>query len=228
MDFIDDFKYKNNSYTNKIRDSEYIEHQKVKIHGCDDICEIIISNKEINYSLLNDNEKSKFIQNTKLLIASSTDSIDIKKKYNKKFTKSLITSGLQEKNMFSSILFLNEHYISNCIIYNKDTGKYYKTGLRNSEHIYCMYENNSWFPMDEPHDITISESIDDLSHIITMDITTNMIYNLYLKSLTNYKLDDLQTISNELDIPILNGNGKKKTKQGLYNEINLKKIMESI
>ena len=57
-----------------------------------------------------------------------------------------------------------------------------------------------------------------------MDINTNMIYKLYLQNISKYKVNELQTIASELNIP-LNNNGKKKTKQDLYNEINLKKIL---
>jgi hypothetical protein len=224
MDFIKDFKNKNNNYTQKIKDSRFFEQKETITKGFHDICEIMISKYEINYSLMNDNEKSKFILDTKLSIANSLDEINMKEKYNRKFTNSLIMKGLQDTNIFSSILYLNEYYNCNCIIYNNDTDKYYRTGLKNNEEIFCEFKNNSWFLIENKDNIKFVNDINELSNIITMDINTNMIYKLYLQNISKYKVSELQTIATELNIP-LNNNGKKKTKQDLYNEINLKKIL---
>ena len=226
MEFIKDFKNKHNNYTQKIKDSRFFEQKKI-IKGVQDICELIISNYELNYSILNDNEKPKFIQDKKLLIANTLDDVNMKEKYNKKFSKALIMKGLQETNVFSSILYLNEYYNCNCIIYNNDTNKYYRTGIKNNEEVVCEFKNNSWFLIQNKDNINCVDEINELSNIITMDIDTNMIYKLYLQSISKYKVNDLQTIASELNIS-LTKNGKKKTKQELYNQINLKKIVESI
>ena len=46
----------------------------------------------------------------------------------------------------------------------------------------------------------------------------------FLKPFSNYKLDDLRKIAEELNID-LKKNNKKKIKKELYNEINLKKLL---
>ena len=53
---------------------------------------------------------------------------------------------------------------------------------------------------------------------------TNFVYNSYLKTISNYKLDDLVNIANECNMSLTNEKGKKKTKKELYEEINLIKL----
>lgn len=224
MEFIVEFKNKHNHYCEKIKDSVYFELRKQTKQGFQDICEIFINHYETDYSILNENEKIKYLITKKLEIASLIDNIQFKELYNTKFSKKIITSGLQSTNKLSSILYLNEHYKCNCIIYNVDTNKYYQTSLKNYPKIYCEYKHNTWFPHDNIEDINILNDINDLQNIIHMDISTIMIYKPYLKSLSIYKLKELQDIASELNISFINHKQKKKTKQELYNEINLKQI----
>ena len=228
MEFINNPVLNKNKYSQKIKDCKYTEGNKVfeKIveKSYDDICEIIISQNELEYSILDDSEKSQYSKKKKLDVASNITT-DI---YNTSFKKNLISQGLQILNMFSSILYLNDFYQCNCIIFNKDTNKYYKTGIKERRVVLCKYHKNKWY-LDEREisdDIKYS-TLDDLKNIIKMDIETNMIYKLYLKPLSKYKLSDLHEIANELNIQI-KMNGKNKLKKVLYDEINLKKIMESI
>ena len=60
-----------------------------------------------------------------------------------------------------------------------------------------------------------------------MDIPTNMIYQTYLQSFSKYKLNDLQKIALENNLPI-KINNKNKVKKQIYDEINLKKLTEHI
>ena len=60
--------------------------------------------------------------------------------------------------------------------------------------------------------------------INSYEVKCNNLWRIYdlnkpLKSLTVYKLKELQHISNVLDLPIHNSNGKKKTKKVLYQQI---------
>ena len=50
-----------------------------------------------------------------------------------------------------------------------------------------------------------------------------MIYNTFLKPISNYKLDEIVNIAKENNINLLN-NGKKKNKKTLYDEINFIKL----
>ena len=116
MEFIEIFENSTNQYSKKIKDSKYTEgRQEIQQKGVDDICEIIIGNNEIEYSSCGNSQKSSLILKKKLEIASS---IIPKENYTKKFTVSLIQNGFQSKNVFSSILYLNEFYKIHCIIYN--------------------------------------------------------------------------------------------------------------
>ena len=45
---------------------------------------------------------------------------------------------------------------------------------------------------------------------------------IQLKSMSSYKLDELQSIASMFGIPLENSHKKKKTKQLLYEEINSK------
>ena len=229
MEFLELFENNVNNYTSKIKQSKYIEntnHSTVQKKGKKDICHIIISKNNLEYSLLKNNEKDNFILKKKLEIASEIDTSHSNDYYNFSFNKSLISNGLQSDNNFSSILYLNDIFKCNCIIHNKDTNKYYKTGLKNYENIICKYENNSWFLDDDPVEKikTYSSDLNELNNIIHFDIKTNEIYKLFLKPFSNYKLDDLRKIAEELNID-LKKNNKKKIKKELYNEINLKKLL---
>ena len=228
MEFINNPVLNKNKYSQKIKDCKYIEGNKVfeKIveKNYDDICEIIISQNELEYSILDDSEKSQYSKKKKLEIASCITT-DL---YNTSFKKNLISQGLQKLNMFSSILYLNDFYQCNCVIFNKDTNKYYKTGIKDKKVVLCKYHKNKWY-LDEREisDDVIYSTLDDLKNIVKMDIETNMIYKLYLKPLSKYKLNELHEIAKELNIQ-LKTNGKNKLKKVLYDEINLKKLVEYI
>jgi hypothetical protein len=231
MEFINTVTINKNRYSQKIRSSLYFEKQKKYVKKditYEDICEILISQNEIGYSLLNKNERSTYILRKKIEIASD---INISKEiYNSSFKQCLISNGLQNKNHFSSILYLNDFYKCNCIILNKDTNEYYQTGLKEGTKIFCVYHNSHWiFDSDKPFvdDEIHYSDIEDLKNILIMDIPTNMIYQTYLQSLSKYKLNDLQNIALENEIPI-KINNKNKVKKQIYDEINLKKLTEHI
>ena len=215
-------------FADKIKDSIFIEGNKkeISIKGKKDICELLIGENEIEYQSLDDNHKEQFIQNKKIEIASQWTSHG---KYSKKFTSSIINSGLQEQNHLSSILYLNEHYKINCIILNELTNNYYQTTVKDYPKITCVYKNNTWFLNNDILQKNIEYScISDLKEIITFDCDPQ-IYKPYLKSISNYKIKDLEDICNSLEfnIPLKDKDGKKKLKAILYNEINLKHYKKS-
>jgi len=163
----------------------------------------------------------------KLEIASS---IIPKENYTKKFSVSLIQNGFQSKNVFSSILYLNEFYKIHCIIYNEDTNQYYRTSLKNYDPLYCVYKNDSWFIMNE---VTVdtkhfSNDMNGLDTILTMDMKDIYIYKPYLMPITKYKLKDLEEIAKDEDISLNGTTGKKKLKKQLYDDINLKHYTQDI
>ena len=83
-DYIED----TNNYVSKIKDSIYIEgnENSIQLKGKEDICEIIIGDNELEYQILQENEKSEYITSKKLDVASNVVLDDT---ISKKFTKVL-------------------------------------------------------------------------------------------------------------------------------------------
>ena len=223
MEFL---KNNNDNYSKKIKINEYTEGENINKKSVirRDILEIILENKDIKYNMIEDNEKSTYILKNKLILS---EDLDIKYKefmYSKKFRKSVILKGLDDKRVsYSSLLYYNDIYNINIVIYNLSTKKYYRTGKKNKECFNILYDNNSYSLYEEDENFELGDN-SELKYIINMDIDTNDIYIKYLKSLTNYKLCDLVKIAGDNDINLSNPNGKKKTKLELYNEINDKKL----
>lgn len=235
MEFIQDFEKVNNQYASKIKESLFIEGKKkaIDIKGSKDICEVIIGNNLIEYQTLDDNMKNQFIVDKKLSFASSINIFSKDKSKNpfiRKWNLKLIQTGLQNQNYLSSIIYLNEFFKINTIIYNEDNKKFYKTTYKNYEPLYCVYKNNSWFLMDPPKDKEnmVFSDIKELDKILTFDIDTLMIYKPYLDSLSKYKLKELEDLAKNFDIPLTTQAGKKKLKKDLYDEINLKQYIQDI
>jgi len=227
MDIFENYTNKKNSFTRSIRDSRYIEGNapiKQVIKGSSDISEIIVGSHEIEYSVLESEQKSQFVMKKKLEIASN---ITLGDKYHKKFSRTLLQTGFQQENHFSTIQYLNEHYHIHCIIYNQDTQKYYKTCLNISDKtpFYIKYHKNMWFGYQVDSEPVLNEYGDynDLQTILTMDISPLMVYKPYLQSISKYKVSDLEVFANDMKIPRMI-HEKKKTKQQLFDDINLKHI----
>ena len=235
MEFIQDFEKVNNQYASKIKESLFIEGKKKEkdIKGSKDICEVIIGSNLIEYQTLEDNMKKQFIIDEKLTIASSINIFSKDKSKNpfiRKWNLKLVQTGLQNLNYLSSIIYLNEFFKINTIIYNEADQKFYKTTYKNYEPLYCVYKNNSWFLMDPPKDKEnmVFSDIKDLDKILTFDIDTLMIYKPYLDSLSKYKLKELEDLANNFNISLTTQAGKKKLKKDLYDEINLKQYIQDI
>lgn len=243
MEIFKDLRSKNNNYSEKIELNNFtqcIPDKKVKVlkessdkYNDDNIklfksiFELILSIKDINYTLLENKELDKYVIDKKLELCSIVDNEYPNYNFNKRIlSKSLICNNLQNKNgnILSLILFYNEYYKINLIIYNKLTNKFYKTGLKNYKNIYISYNNKKWLMMNDINDTNNYSDINELNTIINIDLKNNFIYNNYLKAISNYKLPDLIKISEECNINILKDNNKKKSKKELYDEINLIKL----
>jgi hypothetical protein len=189
------------------------------------IYELILSIKDHNYTILEDNEKEKYVSDKKMLLCSEIDDEYSNYNFNKKISKSLICSNLQKKtdNILSLILFYNEYFKINIVFYNKSNNKFYKTGLKNYDYIYISYHNRKWIILDDMDGEHNYSDINELHTVLNIDLKNNSIYNLYLKAISNYKSDELINIAKELNIDLLI-NGKKKVKKVLYDEINSLKL----
>jgi hypothetical protein len=244
--------YSNNTdnYASKILINDYTEGENegkknINIFKTDNILEIILSEKDYNYSILNENEKKTYVTKKSLELSSFVDSNYENYNYNKrKYKKHLVSQNMQLKNNLSSVLFYNDYYNINIIICNKflDNNKLYKTGIKKADYMFIEYNDRN-FHLANMDDLNIvgdietnfsrideqNGPVDDpfytLSKVIKFDIEPdNFIYDPYLKPLSTFKLDELVSIANECDVSIKKENGKKKNKKEIYDEINLVKL----
>ena len=228
MDLIKEYGHIGNTYSKKIDIIRYTEGEKISVNneGVKDICEIIIGNNEIEYDNIEKTCRNKFIVNRKLEIIQDA----VYEQYSKNFNRILLENSFQNRNHLSSILYMNDYYKINCIIYNQNTNKYYPTSLKDYPPLVCMYKNNTWFlDSNNLHSdimLTYDYDINDLSNIITVDCDL-MIYKPYLKPITKYKLNELVEISISKGISLLESTGKKKLKKRLYDDINLHHIKQN-
>ena len=207
-------------------DNECVKYTKqVMIKKYKTLYELILSIKDHNYTILEENEKDKYVSEQKILLCSKVDDEYETYNFNKRIlSKSLICSNLQKNkdNLLSSILFYNDYFNINLIICHDN--KFYKTGLKNYDNIYIKYTKYGWVIININVDNIEYENILDFKYGIELDLKTNFIYNQYLKAISNYKSDELINISKELNIDLLKVDGKKKIKKDLYEEINLIKL----
>jgi len=213
---------KMHTYTEKIRDSKYIEGNiqvvPKETHLIKDICECFISQNELEYKVTED--KHTFSSLKKLDIANKE--LFESTVYVRTFPYKMIQESLQKHNMFSSVLYLNETYNVCCVIHNVDTGNYYRTCVKPFPMFVCVYENEAWWVSEDPvpEDVIFSD-IMDLDNILMMDIKTTMIYKTDLLPISKYKLSDLEAMAHDRSIS-LSMDGRKKLKKQLYEDINLK------
>lgn len=229
MEFIDKFTKSTDNFTSKINDSKFIQGNPIiKEIGKTDISEIIIEKYEIECLTLNNDQRKQFVVKKKLEISERFN--DFSSNYNSKFNESLVMAGFQKENILSTVLFLNEYYKINIMIYNKDTGKYYRTSLiDNYTPFIVIYDNNNWFHKEEENNQEEIEygDIQELDTILTLDCSI-YIKKPYLQNIGKYKLKDLQEICETMNINIKNDKNKNKNKKELFNEINLKHYNSNI
>jgi len=238
------FRDNTDNYANKIEINNYTQgenEEKVNtnILKTKNIFEIILSLKDYNYQILEKSEKSNYVVKKSLELSTFLDLNYDNYNYNKrKFNKNLICNSLQNSNQLSSILFYNDYYGINIIICNKlnDLTKYFKTGVKDQEKVFVLYNDGHFTILNETPDINVFDSIDEkmghvddayysLSKVIHFDIKPdNMIYNLSLKPISSYKADEIINLAKENNLVLTKTNGKKKTKKELYDEINLTKL----
>ena len=233
MDLIKDIVY-DDEYCENIKTSKYTQTSIVKN---DNIIESMTSSKSLEelllhtydyVSLLKKNDKN-YAESRKLefatLIDEEGETTYDNFNYDKRFSKKLLQRGLQEADTLSSILYLSDLYNFGLVIYDKDYNKYYKLYTKCKPEVYICYENKYFRNMETPSDmlnIKYMEDLSGLSNMLNMNIKDIYIYKKYLKPISNYKINELKKIAEELDVDIMK-NGKCMNKQELYNMINLSK-----
>ena len=131
--------------------------------------------------------------------------------------KGLLLS-LENKNKLSSLIYLIELFKINFIIISGENK--YEVCLKDYEKDYICYENNKFSFISEP-DIEKEEKI--LS-IIEDDLGKGLLYDVEMKPLSKYKLDEIIKLAEENNIPVKE-NGKKRTKKEIYDLIYKKMIL---
>lgn len=243
MDHFLSYSDSTDRYAEKITINQYTQGENetkvnTNILKSKNILEIILSQKDYNYQILENGEKSNYVIKKSLELSTFLDlNYDNYNYSKKKFPKSLLCSSLQGMNNLSSILFYNDYYGINIIICNKlnNLTKYFKTGIKPHENMFILYNEGQFTHLQDTPDISVFDSIDEkmgpvddpyysLSKVIHFDLKPdNMIYNTFLKPISNYKLDEIVNIAKENNIDLMN-NGKKKNKKTLYDEINFVKL----
>tara|TARA_B110000967_G_C18845685_1_gene541832 strand:+ start:484 stop:1161 length:678 start_codon:yes stop_codon:yes gene_type:complete len=220
MELIKEYKNVHNDYTKKIRVTKYTEGENItrEVEGVKDICEIIISQNDQEYDTVQKTQRKNYIIKKKLEIA---DVVEKNERFTKSFNPKLIQRGLQNNNHISSILYMNELYKVNTVIYNTITNKFYKTSFMDYPILFCEYKNNSWHHLE---DVKVDENtkyhpISEIPDILTHD-TTMMIFKSNMESISKYKIKDLEIMCSENDLETTR-NGKKKLKKELYDELSL-------
>ena len=134
--------------------------------------------------------------------------------------KNLIQNGLQQIDTISTIIYLGDIFSIDIIIKSNDN--YYQLVNRKRDIFYVEFKDGLWRSI-EKCEYTLNTS-EDLQNILDYNIKIDDIYIKYLKSISNYKIQELMDIAQKhnIDIKI---NGKKRTKLDLYNEINIKVIV---
>lgn len=213
-------------YTHKISECKYIQSQVEIDDSYTTINELFLSLYDPNFSLLPSKEKSLYVKQKYLQIATDIDekSREVYERfnYNNKFKKDLIQRGLQLSNHLSTVLYLNDLYCINSILVFKSESKYYQTSKKDKEFVYLIYdETNQKWSLGSENDILNcnKEELSSLNSVIINDVNNDNIYQNHLKSLSNYKVGELRELASKLNISDMI-NGKKKTKKHLYDDIN--------
>ncbi len=219
------------NFCNKIKQSEYSEKKYLN------------TEKEKNNNKKYHNFLLCILDNFDLILSNSNDKkIDFPKRvleicsqieedknsyydkfnYNKKFSLKKIQNSLQicsnKGKLLSSIFYLNDYYSTHFVIVDINKKQYMETTNKNYPKQYLEFDNRFFRLCD-----SLNENFEQTDNLDLFEEDINNIYNNYLKSLGNYKLDDLKNICNELNLSFYNGS-KIMKKKDIYDMINLYKM----
>ena len=203
-----------------IKESSYIQHNIDLKERYNDLTDMIIACNDPNYSLLPMKDKSLYLKQKRIEIASEVEEKNMMKDlhFNKYLNLKKIQSGLTCKNCISSLFFLSEYYKCVIILVNMKKNIYYKT-LKSYKNIMTIEQKDDQWIMSEDllYSNMILSSLKDFD-ILEKDLISYDIYDIPLKPLSSYKLTDLQELAKEKRIDTKQ-NGKNKIKNILYEEL---------
>lgn len=214
------------NFTESIKEStliESIKKQQTKNVQYKSLVECIFSNYDPMYQTIPNQEKNLYVK--KLIMEICSDIDEKSEKYYDKFNfnpkimkKNIIQRSLQlseqNKNSLSALFYLNDYYKTHfVIVFNQNN---FETCAKNYKKDYILYQNHKYSFVPENN----SYSLDDLSKIpLLNDLKKGSIYKNFLGPLSKYKINELKEIASGLNLSLVE-NGKSKTKQILYDEIN--------
>ena len=228
------------NFTNDIKESKYIEGSK-NINTTNTLkpseiyyptfIKCIISEFDPIYGSLSEEEKKLYFSKKIMEICSEIDEKDDSFK-NYKFHKSLkshkVQQGLQlfdkRINHISSVYYLNEYYKRHFVIVYENIA--YPTCIKKYPKIYLSFNNHKVKVMngcDFP-EMNIRVIFEKTKIVDDVKRDIKGIYNSHLEAASKYKLDDLKKIAQECNIDLKDSKGKNKTKNVLYDSINLYKL----
>jgi len=226
-ELMNDPKNTNRNYTHKIKESKYVQSSSQMDDSYSTINELFLSLYDPSFSLLPSKEKTFYMKQKLLQIATDIDEKSREKyecfNYNNKFTKSMIQRGLQLSEYLSTVLYLNDLYGIRTILVFKDEKCYYETTPKTKEKVYLRFtQSNEKWSLGTEGDIDgcSQKNLSELNSILINDVLVDSIYKNYLKPISSYKASELQEIASSDSISLVM-DGKKKTKKMLYDEINL-------
>lgn len=210
------------NYCESIHESSYIQKNICKEREYEDLVDILIAYNDPNYSLLPVSEKEFYLKQKSIEIASEIEeNKSLLKSYNFNNYLSLkkIQSGLVKSNNISSLFFLSEYYKIKIYLLIPDNKIYYETSKDFKNILFLENKEKKWTitNIERINKDYTKCSIKDI-HVLTKDIISYDVYDIPLKSLSSYKLSDLQELADKNEIDIKN-NGKTKIKKVLYDEL---------
>jgi hypothetical protein len=214
-------------FTSSINESSFIEKiktQKIK-EDYFNFLMCILDNYDLLLTTSTEKDKMTLFKKRVLEISSKLDE-DPDNYYNnmgyneKTMKKKLIQRGLHNsmdnKKNISSLYYLNDLYKTHFVFVDLNKREYYETTIKNYDKVYlCLRKNKFYFCDNLPDNLTKKDIIESI-----FDIDVKVVYKTYLESISKYKIGDLKEIATKFNIP-LKDNGKNKTKNILYNEINM-------
>ena len=215
-------------FSSSVNESSYTEKIKVKKQTYFNFLFCILDNYDLSLSCVSNEDKKHYFKQRVLGISASLDenteefydsmSYNPKTMKKKIIQRSLHGSIEKDKNI-SSIYYLNDLYKTHFVLVDLIKREYYETTIKNYDKVYlCMNKNRFCIQDNLPNNV-IQKDINE--SIFTIDVKT--VYKTYLDPISKYKIGDLKETATNLAIP-LSQNGKNKTKNILYDEINMIKM----
>jgi len=215
-------------FSSSVNESSYTERIKVKKQTYFNFLFCILDNYDLSLSCVSNEDKKHYFKQRVMEISANLDekaedcydSMAYNPKTMKKkiIQRSLHGSIEKDKNI-SSIYYLNDLYKTQFVLVDLVRREYYETTVKNYDKVYLCMNKNRFSIQDNLPNNVIKKEINE--SIFTIDVKT--VYKTYLDPISKYKIGDLKEIATNLDISLMQ-NGKNKTKNILYDEINMIKM----